>query len=81
MNKIGKGFKWAKREHKWETRTSGLMIICLVNVMLAYHYKIYPAEFGLVSVVLITIVHSIARTCHRMEQHYLRDMRHPRGKK
>ena len=33
MNKIGKGFRWAKREHKWENRTNGLMMICLVVVV------------------------------------------------
>ena len=81
MNKIGKGFKWAKREHKWETRTNGLMIICVTLVWLAYHYKTFSAEFGLISVTLISFVHLIARICHKMEQHYLRDMRHPKKKK
>jgi len=80
MNKIGKGFKWAKREHNWENRTSGLTIICVVIVYIAYHYKLYSAEFGLISVTLITIVHSISRLCHKMEQHYLRGMRHPKQK-
>lgn len=80
MNKIGKGFRWAKREHNWENRTNGLMVICLVIVYVAYYYKIYPAEFGVLSITLITVVHMIARLCHRMEQHYLRGMRHPKKK-
>ena len=80
-SKIGKGFKWAKREHIWETRTNTALIIGVVTVWLAYYTYTFPAEFGLLFITLATVVHAYARLCHKMEQHYLRDMRHPKKKK
>ena len=76
MNKIGKGFKWAKREHVWEKRTNVAILIGIICIFSTYYFKIYPAECGIFFIIIIGIIHGTARFCHKMEQHYLKDMRH-----
>jgi len=78
VNKIAKGFRWAKREHIWENHTNKAIVIGLTTTGLGYYYHLYPAELGLSFLLLIGFTHLIARISHKMEQHYLRDMR--RGK-
>ncbi len=80
ISKIGKGFRFAKREHIWEKRTNGVIIISISISCTAYYFDIYPAEISIFFFLIIGFTHGIARFCHKMEQHYLKDMRHPKSK-
>jgi len=78
VNRISHGFRWAKREHKWEKRTNGVIILSIGISFSAYYFDIYPTEISISFLLLICFFHGIARFCHKMEQHYLKDMRHPK---
>ncbi len=78
-SKIGKGFRWAKREHIWEKRTNKVIIIAIAISCIVYYFDICPAEISIFLLLIIGFTHGIARFCHKMEQHYLRGMRHPKS--
>jgi len=77
-SRISRGFKWAKREHIWEKRTNGVIIVSIGISFSAYYFGIYPSKISLFFLLLIGFFHGIARFCHKMEQHYLKEMRHPK---
>lgn len=77
--KIAKGFRWAKREHKWENYTNYVIVVGFTTIYMSYHYSIFTAEFALIFITSIAVTHFVARFSHKMEQIYLREMR--KGKK
>jgi hypothetical protein len=80
MSLFGIGLKFASAEHRWERRTNYVIVAGIIVTGLAYYYNfeylsLSASELGLFFLVLIGLVHLIARLSHKGEQFFLKSSR------
>jgi len=70
MKSKGMAYTFAKYEHKFENLTNIVMILTLI---VAYFMKINEIVFSLI--IILVVIHTVARICHILEKHYFNNSR------
>jgi hypothetical protein len=82
-SKYKRGFSWGRREHKFERITSRLLFVgtLLTTGTVAEYFVLHNYYLVIPTLVIFVIaffVHLVARFSHKIEKHYMDDLR--RGK-
>jgi len=70
MNNKRMAYIFAKYEHKFENLTN---IAIIITTIVAYFIKINIIVFSLI--IIIAVIHTVARICHVFEKYYFNNSR------